>query len=152
MKEIKLSQNKVTQVDDSDFEYLSQFKWFAVNYHNHFYACTEIKAKQCLMHRMILKACKGQIIDHADGNGLNNQRKNIRFCNHSQNAVNRIKRSGRYKYLGIWHSDNRIRAGVRVNGKLINLGSFKSEIEAAIAYDQAALKYFGEFANPNFKD
>ncbi|NLH45016.1 MAG: Fis family transcriptional regulator [Acholeplasmataceae bacterium] len=156
MKEIILTQNKTALVDDDDFDLLIQFRWWAVNEHNHFYASTEINGKQIKMHRFLLNPSIGQKVDHVDGNGLNNQRNNIRICNTSQNAMNSKKcADGRSKYKGVWivnkGKKKRIRAALRLNGVLISLGSFKDELTAAKAYDKAALKYFGEFANLNFK-
>lgn len=154
MKEIKLTQNKVAIIDDKDYDLISQFKWCAVNYHGCFYASTEKYGKTILMHRLILDVQKGTMIDHIDHDGLNNCRNNIRICTPCQNARNSSKsRFKKSKYKGVWFDESdgkkRIRSGIRINGKLINLGSFKSEHDAGLAYDEAAKKYFGEFANIN---
>ena len=104
------------------------------------------------MHRFILNAPKGQYVDHRDRNGLNNQKRNLRFCTQSQNMMNLKSSTGTSKYKGVsWNIKyKRWQSHIRLNYKLKNLGSYNSEIEAALAYDHAARELFGEFARLNF--
>lgn len=172
MKEIKLTQEQVALVDDEDHEYLNKFNWNANEGHSSFYAHTRDPRifgmrKFVSMHRLIMKVYDTKIlVDHIDGNGLNNQKSNLRLCNHSQNLKNRRSR-GNSKYLGVYKKTNKIKwktkngeekykesihweASIKpTNMKRIYIGIFKSEENAAIAYNIYAEKYHGEFARYN---
>ena len=154
MKEIQLTQGKVALVDDEDFEYLNQRKWCARKHRNTFYATTSEwinkKSQNISMHRLILDGCRKQI-DHADSNGLNNQKYNLRRCTSQENNRNRKPYLGKSSiYKGVSFSKNIYRAQISINRKPILLGRFSLEIEAAKAYDEAAKLYFKEFAYLNF--
>jgi hypothetical protein len=104
------------------------------------------------MGRAILNAPAGMIVDHRDGDGLNNQRENLRLCTHSQNMQNRrLQRNNRSGYKGVyWIKAQGVWAArITVNRVPINLGRFDTAEQAARAYDEAALKYHGEFARLN---
>ena len=162
MKEIKLTQRQVALVDDNVFEYLNQWKWQAYESHtkNKWYATRGIWIPQkkrmttIQMHRIIMNAHVAQQIDHINHNGLDNRKENLRFCTHLQNQWNSKKRVNglfsRYKGLSkhLMRDGKRFywRARIGVNGKNISLGLFHNEQDAANAYDNAAMKYFGEFA------
>ena len=157
MKEIQLTQGKVALVDDEDYEYLNKFKWNAYECGNTFYARRSItvsKNKQTViyMHRFIMKPNKAMVIDHLDGNPLNNQKNNLRICTHAENMRNRKKnvnnKSG-YKGVSLDKNLNKFRCKLYMNGKTIQIGYFINPIDAARAYNEAALKYHGEFANLN---
>ena len=163
MKEIKLTQGKVALVDDVDYDVLNQFKWFAHKGgdDNTYYAGRSIKIngnyKQIWMHRIIMETPNNLQVDHIDHNGLNNQRSNLRNCTHHQNHMNLIN-YGISKYRGVsYFADpighkriKKIRATITLNNKIIYIGLFKTEEEAARAYDAKAKELFGEFANLNF--
>jgi len=158
MKEINLTQNKITLVDDEDFKYLNQYHWHTRKMGNTFYAGRNIKTEKgqriILMHREILNILESiQEGDHIDGDGLNNVKLNLRVCSHKENSRNkRSRKNSSSNYLGVaFYKPKPWKAQIRVDNKLINLGSFNTEIEAAMVYDEAAKKYFGEFANLNFK-
>lgn len=154
MKEIKLTQNKVAMVDDDDFEYLNQFKWTYYK-SGHGYAGRRGKNNESiLMHRDIMNVLNknNTLIDHIDGNGLNNQKSNLRLANKSQNAFNRKKTSKNTSgYKGVTWSKyaNSWFVSITVNKRKIYLGNFKVIEDAAKAYNEAALKYHGEFAHLN---
>lgn len=102
---------------------------------------------------------KRTIASHIDGNGLNNQRYNLRICTKQENLRNQKPiRGGSSKFKGVYLSKaypkygikSVWRANIGKDGKAIFLGGFENEIDAAKAYDRAALKYFGEFARVNF--
>lgn len=95
---------------------------------------------------------KGMDTDHIDGNKLNNQKTNLRIATRTENARNqRPVRGGSSQYKGVgWHkAANKWRADIRINGELKYLGLFTDEIQAAKSYNEAATKYFGEFAQIN---
>ena len=155
MKQIKLTQGQFALIDDDDFELVSQFKWYALKPKKIFYAlmCAVVNGKRIdmRMHRLIMNAKKGQIIDHKDRNGLNNQKNNLRFCTHTENSRNSISNKGLSKYKGVsWaKAAKKWRAGIKVNNRGIYLGYYTNENEAAKAYNEAAIKYHGEFARLN---
>jgi hypothetical protein len=109
-----------------------------------------------LLHRLIMTCPPGMVIDHIDGNKLNNKRNNLRVCTRQQNTFNskrNAKNNSGYKgvYLhkqpggrSLW------RARIKINYKTIHLGLFEDPRDAGLAYDVAAIKYFGVFARPNF--
>lgn len=161
MKEILLTQGKTALVDDADFEYLNQWRWFASKNRNTFYAVRHepyfengIRRKKGVsMHRVILELSDPKIQgEHQDGNGLNNQRYNLRPATNSQNQKNRRHKTvGTSKYLGVyWHKKGGMWvARIVIEGKQEYLGCFSHEIQAAIAYNEAAKIHHKEFANIN---
>ncbi len=155
-REIGLTQGKVAVVDDDDFDCLNQYKWQAHNNYGYgWYAvrCSYGPRKRTIfMHRQVLGLRRGKLADHINGNGLDNRRSNLRLCTHSQNSANHQKRKGKSKYNGVcWCKQyQKWRARICVDYKRIHLGRYDTEIEAAAAYDVAAVKHFGEFARLNF--
>lgn len=151
---IPLTQGYFATVDDEDFEYLSQWSWYVVKKSRNFYAVRGVlskgKRKTIFMHREIMECDPNEIIDHINQNGLDNRKSNLRKCNKSQNSMNTKKRETS-KYKGVYKDKGpgrikRYKAHIHVNKKRICLGIFLTAEEAAIAYNDAALKYHGEFA------
>jgi hypothetical protein len=156
MKEIKLTQNKVVLVDDEDYEYLNQWKWYAdtnkkTNYASRKIVLDGIKTS-IRMHTVIMKTPIGLTVDHINHNGLDNRKENLRVCTQEQNSKNRLKVNGKSKYLGVSPS-NRIskpwRAFGKISKKSISIGYFKTQEEAAIAYNNFAKQNYKEYANLN---
>ena len=158
MKQIKLTKGKFALVDDEDFEYLNKFKWNAEKSRGRFYASRSAyinnKKKNIRMHVNLINPENGKIVDHIDNNGLNNQRYNLRECTHSQNNTNKfINKNGRTsRFIGVCLGKNKYkkwRAVIKKDKKQISLGTYETELEAAIAYNEGAIKYHGEFARLN---
>ena len=153
MREISLTQGKFALVDDEDFAYLNQWKWST---HSNGYAIRSENRKMVYMHRLIVNALDGMDIDHINGDGLDNRRSNLRICSHMQNMRNmKSHKDGSSKYKGVcWHQAAKkwvvsIYVDVNGKGKNIHLGLYKKEIDAAIAYNLAAVQYYGKFAKLN---
>ncbi len=147
--------NTFIMVDDADYEWLNQWKWWVGGHHGILYAGGAYglhKGKKYVkMHRLIMGEPLGLYVDHIDGNGLNNQRENLRVCSASNNNKNMKKHvngvTSRHK--GVHRERNKFRAAIRCNYRRINLGVFPDEDSAARAYNRAALEYHGEFAKLN---
>jgi hypothetical protein len=154
-REIPLTRGYVALVDDADLALLSDRGW-RVTYgsdRNKLYAISNprIGVPQVRMHRLILDAEAGLHVDHIDGNGLNNQRSNIRLATQSQNLGNRRSAGGETPYKGVHFLKGASRKTptwiARIQKKY--LGSFSTPEDAARAYDRAALETWGEFACTN---
>ena len=146
IKTIPLSQGKFALVDDEDFEELSKHKWHAVKDYNTYYARRRIKGingKAITMHQQLLGKKEGLEIDHDDGNGLNNQRYNLKHVTHRQNMLNRHSgisdKQSKHQWL-VWHKDRKKwQARIKINGKLKFLGYYSDEYEAFKAYCNAEI-------------
>jgi len=145
----------VALVDDADYELLIHYRWFPSKSNRpggypRFYAFTWIGRSPVRMHRLLADWPR---VDHADGNGLNNQRSNLRPTTQAQNLANQRKRPGvTSQFKGVsWRSrPSPWRATITINGKQVALGSFTEEEAAARAYDAAALAAYGDYARLNF--
>lgn len=156
MKEIQLTRDKVTIVDDEDYERINQFKWYATLGANTFYANRKDVASMAL-HRFILDPLKLNPlqIDHINGDGLDNRRCNLRFATNQQNCMNvapkhKIKSS---IYKGVIKTrNNNFNIQFKLDYKSYSLGRVQDEILAAKYYDAVARYYHGEYAWCNFKE
>lgn len=161
MKEILLDKGKSTLVDDEDFERLNAFRWYAHFHHGNWYARRSAygqgKHKTLSMHRVILNAPKGAEVDHENGNGLDNQRHNVRLVTGAQNQFNaKLRKDSKSGFKGVsLHRSNgkrtgRWKAAIKCQGRSIQLGVFVNPEDAARAYDHKAMELRGKFARLNF--
>lgn len=156
----KKGEGKSVMVDDSDYDYLNQFKWFLTKT---FYAIRNKKNRrtskdkyETFMHRIVMNNTNSKLfVHHKDHNGLNNQKSNLVICTQAENNRHRMSKSGSTsKYLGV-HFDKksgRWIAGLGHNGFRTKKRKFLIEKDAAKYYDALAAKYHKEFANLNFPD
>ena len=165
MKKIELSQQGKNKgkffalVDDEDFEELDKYQWMALRRRKDVYYAERLAhasdntAKiRVTMHGLLMNTPAGLCCDHKDGNGLNNQKSNLRICTNSENVRNqRLSILNRVGYKGVRASGKRYRARIAYNGEEINLGGFTDIKEAARAYDEAARRLHGAFARTNFE-
>lgn len=141
--------NKFAMVDDEDFEWLSQISWHLMNKG---YAQTS-RPKKELMHRKIMNPPQNMVVDHIDGNHLNNQKSNLRICTHAENSANSKKPidgiTSIFKGVYFYKRKGKYIAQIRYRNNKFHLGSFDKEIDAAMAYNAASIRLNGKFAKLN---
>ena len=153
-KAIPLTRGKYTLVDEEDYEWLMQLRWFAYCGKYTFYAVRSSlersdKRQNIKMHRLIMNCPKGMVVDHINHDGLDNRKKNLRICSHSENNRYCRKSYVGNLYKGVSLLRGRWQVNIRANNRSIYLGIYDSQEDAARVYDEAALKYHGEFAMTN---
>lgn len=161
MKTIELSNHLETLVDDDDYDKFSSFKWGIVSNRTHKYVARGTRKKgmkytKILLHREIMNAPSDMMVDHINGNTLDNRKENLRLTTRAGNLRNSKQRAdSKTNFKGVSRKVSKVgtirfvaRIQIDVNRRLF-LGYFKTEQEAAEAYNKAALTYFGEFAKIN---
>lgn len=149
--EIELTKGFTAKIDEDDFEKVQQHCWqYQQTSKNHGYAGASIKDgdkyKRVLMHRFVMNAQKGDIVDHLNRDCLDNRKCNLRITTQKQNKLNSIG-FGNVKYKGVHKRNRRLPyvAAIKIpNGKTKNLGSYDSAEKAALAYNEAAYAIYGE--------
>jgi hypothetical protein len=153
VKRIPVTGGLYAYVDAADYEWLSQYRWCLFGGK---YAARYDKGKMILMHREIMQTPPDKIVDHKDGNGMDNCRCNLRNCSRKENMRNRAKRltTGACRYKGVFREkrSGKLFAKIFVDNKPIWLGYHDTEEQAARAYDRKAVECFREFAHVNFPD
>lgn len=156
MKIIVLTKNKSTIVDDDVYEWASKLKWcfnnnYAVRSSNRIHG----KQFQIYLHKEIMNAPKGIQVDHINGDKLDNRKENLRLCTIQENSRNyslpRHNTSG-YKGISWLKRINKWQAQISINNKIVYIGVYFNKEDAAKAYNEAAIKYHGDFAKLNEVD
>lgn len=138
-------------IDDEDFDLIKDCK---VHIHpgkqTHYARCFFAGGKRKYLHRLVKPTPDGMFIDHINSNGLDNRKSNLRICSIKENSRKQSKQSRetKFKYKGVTHREGLskpFRSHIYVDGKWIDLGYYKTLEEAALVYNEAAVKYFGEF-------
>jgi hypothetical protein len=149
---IPLTRGRFAIVDDDDYHWLSTWTWICSHSGYAMRTFAENgKRRYVHMHRVIMDAQRGQLVDHIDGNRLNNARSNLRIVTRNQNNWNRRPNTG-CMYKGVYSHARGWHARIRYMNKRIHLGYFDDPRLAASLYDAAALHFFGEYAYLNFPD
>lgn len=156
MELVILSKGFKTIIDKEDYKFVNSFKWYACQKDNRYYASRTVrygnrkdnKKHHLFLHRILLNAPEGIFVDHINGNSLDNRKNNLRLCSNKENSRNRKIKN---KYKGIKKNLNCKTWSARITVDQIELylGCFKNDIDAAMAYNEAAIKYFGKFAKLN---
>lgn len=151
-KSIPLTRRKFAIVDEADYDWLKQWKWYCSKTG---YAVRGVwengKRFTKRMHRIIVNTPNAMETDHINGNRLDNRRCNLRICTTAQNQMNRgVQKNNQSGYKGVSYiGNNKWKAIIKLEGRDYFIGRFSSKIEAAKAYNEAALKYYGEYAGLN---
>jgi HNH endonuclease len=147
VKEIPLTRGYTAIVDDSDYDWLNQYKWCTLLSARHSaYAVRRSFGNFILMHRLIIQPEKGFEVHHVDGRGWNNQRNNLEIVTRGIHIrLNDLRKNKTSKYRGVRivrskYVEARITAP---DGKQIRLGYYPTELEAALAYNEASLRLLG---------
>jgi hypothetical protein len=146
-------------VDTGDFKLVSPYTWCKRPVRNTVYVQASVprgdgKRTSILMHRLIMKAKIGQIVDHVDGNGLNNRRSNLRICSHSQNMCNSRKPCTNVSGCkGVYYDEHRgkWKAQIMINQKGKHIGYYRDRDNAIKARREAERRLHGEFARSSPK-
>lgn len=150
---IPLTQKQWAVIDYEDLDRVLKYDWFAVKDKDNFYARAKINGKSVPLHKFILQEYK-KTVDHIAHNTLDNRKSQLRIVTKTQSSQNRRgwrnKKSGS-KYKGVYF-DQKWRAAIKVNKKLIHIGRFDTEEKAARAYDKEARILHGKYAVLNFPD
>lgn len=152
MRKIPLTKGHFAIVDDEDYEELSKYKWYSSLGRAVRGIPKGDNMAKIHMHRVIAQTPEGMDTDHINGDPLDNRRSNLRWATRSQNLSNKgMNRNNKSGFKGVFWFKNYKKwlATIRVDKKRIFLGYFKDKIEAAIAYNNAAIKYHNEFAKLN---
>ena len=155
---IPLTQKKVALVDAVDYERVNRYRWCAGRVGNQWYAYRKHYGKTLRMHQFIMNPPKGMVVDHANGNGLDNRRDNLRLCTKLENAWNhgRRKEEGAgSQYIGVYpcqRPPGKWCIKVQCDGEVTNLSPFDTPEEAARVRDRKALELHGEYAWLNFPE
>jgi hypothetical protein len=155
---IPLTQGKYALIDEADYDLVGRVSWYAYRDWHCFYArrndFVDGENITLLMHRVLLDAKPGEIVDHRNGDGLDNRRCNLqvalRVSNNQNRASNVAKGSSKYKGVSWVKRDEAWQVRIRAHGLQRFVGLFDDEIEAAMAYDEIARKLHGESACVNF--
>lgn len=162
MKLIRLSQRQYAKVDDNMYDFLNKWKWYAIKLRRKdgapkWYAVRSENKKRILMHRVIMGLADNdsRMVDHIDGEGLNDWMANLRVCTNAENQHNQNvkplgRKTSRYKGVSWRDRDQCWYASIMFNNKSINLGTYDDESDAGAAYDAKARELFGQFACVNF--
>jgi hypothetical protein len=157
--QIPLTRGQIAIIDSVDAD-LALHKWFAASDCKTYYAkrAKRINGKQIAerLHRVVLERMlnrpleKGEIVDHINRNGLDNRRDNLRLASRADNTRNvSVRTDSTSQYKGVRRNWKKWKACIKYNGQDIYLGSFADILDAARAYNEAAIKYYGEFAYLN---
>lgn len=143
--------NTYSLIDEEDLQLASSYKWYLTS---HGYAANKSKKQIVYLHRLLMKAPNGLQVDHKNMDRLDNRKNNLRLCTIGQNRQNEKKRKikSSSKYKGVYFCKNRNKpwcVQIRKEGIKITIGYFKTEKEAAEAYDKHAKLFYNEFARLN---
>ena len=156
MREFILYDGTIVKVDDEDFNHIADYQWYLNKKDGKIRAVVRNdNGRLFYMHREILAAPESAIVDHIDGNPLNNTKQNLRFVNDQQSNQNRGKfKNCSSKYKGVtWHKRvKRWQAQIGFNKDVIQLGYHETEELAAVHYDMAAIYLFGKYCRLNFPE
>jgi len=151
VKSIPLTHGQVALVDDDLYGTLSKHKWHVSAGG---YARATINKKKTYMHRVVMNAAKGQVVDHIQSDAkLDNRRENLRIVTPAQNVRNtRVRRDSSTGFKGVSFRRGKWSAYITHQGTRYALGAYDNLKTAALVYDCACRKLFGEFCQPNLSD
>lgn len=157
MKQIPITQGRFAIVDDEDFERIAAHSW-AINPQGTGYAVRKGSKRRgeprtVHMHREVLGLTGGEIVDHINGNGLDNRKSNLRVADTQKNAFNRgkpnIPCTSRFKGVISRKGSPSWHARIKFRDKCVELGAFRDEADAAAAYNLGARAFFGVYRREN---
>ena len=152
VRRIAVGQELFATVDVADYRRLKKHKWYAYRHGRKVYAVCKTRGKTVYMHRMIMRPRRGYLVDHSDGNGLNNRRCNLRVCTPAQNRANARPCGGASGFVGVYPKGNKWRASITCRGEFYYLGLFDDPVAAAKARDRKAHELNGPYAYLNFPE
>jgi hypothetical protein len=152
---IALTRDRFATVDACDYDRIARYRWFAVRQEGRYYARRNAKGgAAAYMHREVVHAPKGMVVDHRDNNGTSNCQVNLRVCTQQENSYNSRPHGCSSKYKGVSYlADLDVwQAAICTEYKTWPIGNYQDEVEAARAYDREAYRRFGAFAWLNFPE